>query len=331
MNVKDLIIDELMRLPKKRVMRSNIAICCPFHDDKSPSFYINTDETNRNVPLGYGHCFSESCPKKSANWNEIAEKLGLKTIKVRKSDGKFNEEYVRPINDNMRNSLLGKTTLTMESIEKEFHCNLALPIEKDDVWRNMPGNLLRKIGCTVAVDKFDNKCLIIPVWVEGDLVGAVKAMWTKPESKKLLSYVNLRGEWIREKGLFPYDYVEKMIKKRGLDYVVLVEGQRDALRLITLGIPALAILGTKNWSKQKRNLVLSLPVDKVVVMMDADAAGIAASNTVMKDLKGRTHRIQVKLAEIQKNLEKKKGRALGENLDPGNCPEKILLKLASTF
>ena len=101
--------------------------------------------------------------------------------------------------------------------------------------------------------------------------------------------------------------------------------------MITLGIPALAILGTKNWSKQKRNLVLSLPVDKVVVMMDADAAGIAASNTVMKDLKGRTHRIQVKLAEIQKNLEKKKGRALGENLDPGNCPEKILLKLASTF
>lgn len=327
MNIKDFIVAELMRLPKKRVMTGSIAICCPFHADNSPSFYINIDETNRNVPLGFGHCFSGRCPKPNAPWNDIAEKLGLGKIEVRKSDGKFAQDRIMPINENMRNSLLGKAGLTIEAIEAEFDCNLSLPIEADDEWRKMPGKLLRKIGCKVAVDRFDNKCLVIPVYVDGEIVGAVKAMWEKPKSKKLLSYVNLKGEWIREKGLFPYDYVSKMIRKKELDYVVLVEGQRDALRLITLGIPAIAILGTKNWSKEKRNLVLSLPVESVVVMMDADEAGVACSNVVMKDLKGRTHRRLIKLVEIQRNLEKKKGSALGENLDPGNCPEKILRKL----
>lgn len=331
MNTKDFILNELMRLDTKRVMTSSVAICCPFHDDRSPSFYINIDETNRRVPLGYGHCFSSRCPKKKANWNEIAEKLGLGKIKIRASDGKPIQDNILPMNDNLKKQLLGQNSVSLEDVENEFDCLLSLPIESNEEWRGVSGKLLHRVGCKVAVDRYDNKCLIIPVYVENELVGAVKAMWEKPKSKKLLSYVNLKGEWIKEKGLFPYDVTERLIRKKKLNYVVLVEGQRDALRLISLGIPALAILGTKNWSKQKRNLVLSLPIDKVVIMMDADAAGIEASNVIMRDLKGRTVRQLVKLTEIQRQIEKKKGKDLDEKIDPGNCPKSVLLKLASTF
>lgn len=331
MSIKDFIVNEIMRLDKKRVMSNSVAICCPFHADKSPSFYINIDETNRRVPLGYGHCFSARCPKKKANWNEIAEVLGLQKIKVRESDGKQIQEYVQPLSANLRNSLLSQQSLKMEDVEREFNVLLSLPMEDDEEWRGFSGKFLSKIGCKVAVDAYDNKCLILPMYVEGELVGAVKATWEKPKSKKVLSYVNLKGEWIKEKGLFPYDLVDRMIRRRGLTYVVLVEGQRDALRLIKYGIPAVAILGTKNWSKQKRNLVLSLGVDKVVVMMDADAAGIEASNVIMKDLKGRITRHLVKLPEIQRQMEKEKGSPLGENLDPGNCPVNVLNELKATF
>jgi len=330
-STKDFVVAELMRLSLKRVMASSIAICCPFHQEKSPSFYVNIDETNRRVPIGFGHCFSETCPKKNASWNEIAEKLGLGKIAVRATDGTAVQERMYPLNKQLKTQLLGTGSISMEDIEREFDVLLSLPIDEDETWRSVPGKLLRKIGCTVAVDRFDNKCLIIPIIVEHEIVGAVKATWTKPTSKKVLSYTNLKGEWIKEKGLFPYDLVERMIRRRGLKYVVLVEGQRDALRLIRKGIPALAILGTGNWSVNKRNLVLSLPVDKVVVMMDADKAGISASNKIMKDLKGRITRQLVKLLEIQRQMEKKKGGPLDENLDPGNCPSHILKELAKSF
>lgn len=322
MRVEDLIRSELSTIKPRKEQGTNIYIKCPYHNERTPSFGVNIDPGSRKAPLGWGYCFGCGASK---NWNQIAETLGLKKAKGMKKDGTFAQEYVAPMQKELRSQLLeGGTGLTLEDLEREWGCLLSYKIEKNEEWRGFSGKLLRKIGCYVSVDQYDNKCLLMPVNVEGEMAGAQKALWEKPKKKSVSSYLNYGGPWIKYQGLFPYDYVERMLEKTGLRYVVLVEGARDALRLIDKGIPALAILGTKNWSNQKRELVLSLNVNRVVIMMDADDAGIKARESIEENFANRIEVKVVKLDKIQRKIEKSRGKEFEELWDPGNIPEKYL-------
>ena len=68
------------------------------------------------------------------------------------------------------------------------------------------------------------------------------------------------------------------------DKVVLVEGPYDALKLYAAGVPALAILGTGNWTAQKASILLGLGLSTVFVMMDNDKSGWEAQDRIVKDL-----------------------------------------------
>lgn len=83
--------------------------------------------------------------------------------------------------------------------------------------------------------------------------------------------------------LFPLDYVAKTFKKSKT--IVLVEGQVDALWLIFHGIPALAILGTNNWSKTKETILQSEGYERVILAMDGDKPGLKAQRRLYKTLK----------------------------------------------
>lgn len=324
-NVVDLIKSELMGIRPRKEQGSSIYIKCPYHNEKTPSFGINVDPASRKAPLGWGYCFGCGASK---NWNQIADTLGLKKAKGMKKDGTFAQDYVAPLQQELRGQLLdGSGGLTLEDLEKEWGCLLSYKMEKNDSWRDYSGKLLRKIGCYVSVDNYDNKCLLMPVIVEGEMVGAQKALWEKSKKKKFSSYLNYSGPWIKYQGLFPYDYVERMLVKKNLKHVVLVEGARDALRLITRGVPALAILGTKNWSDQKRSLVLSLPITKVFLMFDADAAGVQARRDVKADIEKLIQTGVFKLDKIQTEIEEKRGKKFKDSWDPGNIPDKYLDKI----
>lgn len=325
MRVEDLIKSELSNIRPRKEQGGNIYIKCPYHSERTPSFGINVDPGSRKAPLGWGYCFGCGASK---NWNEIADTLGLKKAKGMKKDGTFAQEYVAPLQKDLRSQLLdGGSGLTLEDLEKEWGCLLSYRIEKTDEWRGYSGKLLRKIGCWVSVDNYDNKCLLMPVKVEGEMVGAQKALWEKPKKKKISSYMNYSGPWIKYQGLFPYDHVDKMLEKTGLNYVVLVEGARDALRLIDKGIPALAILGTKNWCEQKRSLIITLGIDYVVIMMDADEPGVKARKDIEKSFYRKLEARVVKLDKIQKKAEEKRGKKYKEEWDPGNIPSKYLDKI----
>lgn len=325
MNVKDFVIQELKRVIPKKETGGSVVILCPWHREKSPSFSINVEPSNRRVPLGFGHCFGCGARK---NWNEIAKELNLKEIKGLRKDGTLPAEYVVALDGKMKDQLLGNASLTFAELESNLGGMLSYLIEPEDKWRGFRGKLLRKIGCQITVDDYDNKCLILPVVIDGEIIGGQKALWTKIKSKKVSSYFNMPGDWILNKGLFPYDYTEKLLVKSGKDYVVLVEGARDALRLLRRGIPALAILGTNNWGKQKRALVLNLPINRVVIMMDADAPGVKASNAIMKSLKGKITRHLIKLKDIEDEMIKRNnGNPLKEHIDPGNLPSKYMNRI----
>lgn len=323
MRTEDIIKQELSKVKNKKEQGDSIYICCPFHREKTPSFGINLNPNHKRVPLGFGHCFG--CGTKK-NWNQIAKALGLKELSNMKSDGTFKQEYVAPLSDKVKKELFeNENGLSLQDIEKEWGCVLSYPIEKTETWRDINGNLLRKIGCWVSVDEYDNKCLLMPVTIDGTIVGAQKALWEKSVKKKIPSYLNYTGEWIKEEGLFPYDYVEKLIRKTNRKYVVLVEGARDALRLLEKGYPALAILGTNNWSRKKLDLINLLNIDFVVIMMDADDPGVAARREIKELIKNKIETKVVKLDKIQYNIQGKFEKK--DAWDPGNIPEKYLNKI----
>ena len=100
------------------------------------------------------------------------------------------------------------------------------------------------------------------------------------KSKKQMSYINMPGKWSEHCGLFLYNVARLMIRKGRLNFVVLVEGPRDALRLISLGIPAIAILGAQSFSARKAFHVSDLGVDFIYVMPDNDSGGSSMWKTV---------------------------------------------------
>lgn len=89
--------------------------------------------------------------------------------------------------------------------------------------------------------------------------------------------------------IFPLDFVTTRFPTSRS--VVLVEGQVDALWLIYNGIPALAILGTHNWSNYKAVMLTACGFRRVILAMDGDMAGQKAQIELYRQLK---HQFTVK-------------------------------------
>jgi len=298
---EEVILDSIQNMGgRKKPTTNGVMICCPFHGDKTPSFGINLS-TSTGVPLGYGHCLG--CGKK-ASWNEIAEQLGLP--KLKKSDFKVTSYKQRT-----RQHLLMKRSSLKDIVFKEFRCSEYIQKwEPTRIWRTIQGDLMNKFAFKAFDIEKAKEFAILPVMVEGELVGAIKAVVKKTEDPNELSYVTSkadnRNSWVKKSGLFPYDVVVDMLEQTGLRTVVLVEGPRDALWLIQNGIPALAILGSQAWSPSKMKRLLSLPIERVILCMDGDRAGKSATDFIMKTMSKKTELIDFDLYGLaqRKGLDK---------------------------
>ncbi len=322
MSVLNLILTELNKVEHKKTP-GNYVVVCPFHQDTNPSLNISIDE-GKKVPLGWCYCMSCGASK---SWNEYASVVGL--AKMTKESIAENSLVVRPIKNEIKDNLLSHSeSMTFNDLLAKFQCFISEDIEVDDNWRGFSGRMLSKIGCKSSVDGFGNRCLIMPVLVDGTLVGGIKALWEPTGAKGEIKYQNMVGNWSKTHGLFPYDNAFDLIKRKNLNYIVLVEGSRDALRLIKHSVPAIAILGTQSWGKLKQRLVLELPVEKVIVFMDGDRAGIEATNKITKTLRQHTIVQPIKTYEYTKKLLEEGG--VGK-VDPGNMNIRWLKRLIKTF
>lgn len=319
-NVVKFVLNELTKV-EHSVNNGNAIILCPFHQDSNPSFNVNIDDSKRRVPVGWGRCWSCGASKK---WNDFAPLLGLR--KLSKKNQEFESGYARRLEDNLRSKLLGESiSWTIDDIATALDCGTYNLV--DEKWRGYEPELLRKFNCQIALDKNDNKVLIIPVYINGALVGATKAFWTKPKSKKVPSYIHMKGGWVTPHGLFPYDYVESSLEYSEKNYVIIVEGVRDCLRLIKENEPALCIFGTNTWSDDKLKLIKLLGVDTLVIMMDSGKAGISATNTILKATKGKgLRRVVIRMRDYHKWYEKKKGKSIKE-IDPHNAPRSVMKRI----
>jgi len=321
---------------EKRDTGTSIMILCPFHTEKTPSGSISMDG---RFPGSY-RCFG--CPAK-CSWNELAPKLGLQPF----YKGKPKEESSM---DLLMSKGLAALTKTQKYREDKFKFS-ALP--RNRRWRTIPTNLLIELGGKFCIKYNEDhqywertKFIYFPVVINGEQHGFFRARLKKDTSdKNLPSYLLAKAEsgskWASTHGLWPFDHAIDLMRKLGSKRIVLVEGQRDALRLLLMGIPAICIFGTQSWTANKAKLIELAGIEHVIMMMDGDDAGIKATEVIKPQLRSLFQVTAIRLWNIKgspylnyKSAPEptKAAKADGVSLwDPGCVPVPILQKIKTKY
>jgi 5S rRNA maturation endonuclease (ribonuclease M5) len=324
LDARTTIIEELQSLNvRSKLTGDTFFIVCPFHDgDSTPSFGVHIGQGGR-VPLGAFNCFG--CEARGRNWNDFAKRTNLKQLKDwQKFVGSTNNDLLDATGGMLTidKSINADTQYTVEKLMKIAGNSEAIPWPKNKPWRGYPGKLITKMGGLYYNDwGSDELQLLFPVLVNGKLRGGVKAQLEKP--KYGLSYVATAGKWVKSYGLFGYDAAVRIIQRKKYTFIILVEGPRDCLRLLKAGIPAVAILGSQNFSDKKLTLILGM-MDEckcLYVLPDNDVAG----RGMAKLIKGVASKyVKVKYLKLPREVDKK-GKLI--KMDPDNMPKSILREI----
>jgi len=290
-------------------------ICCPYHDDSTPSGQIYHGDGTKII--GYYKCLGCGARR---TWNQLAKDLGLPTFSGVKPDDRF-AQAIKEIQD-------------QASDEVEFDLS---DLPRGKTWRTFSTNFLRKVGCQLGTYRSGRRFVYMPVIVGGRTRGYIRAALHKTEG--VPSYLNKKGPWSKQYGLFPFDYAIKRMNRLGSTTMVLVEGPRDALRLLRFGLPAMSILGVQTWTSNKSRLLELHGVQKVLLLMDGDPAGKSASDLILPDVRQLMHAVDLELWRWEgspylawkKLPEAKRKKHKGRLWDPGNCPESVLQSIANKY
>jgi Toprim domain/CHC2 zinc finger len=275
-------------------------ILCPFHADSNPSCSVKL-----NAPYqGFYKCWS--CNAKGS-YKQLCEKLGI------------SEDGITPRAEDYEHLFKVEEALHDEEDSDDFTLypltdRNAKRIGIQDGWRTFPVNFLRDtVKASVLMTSYGTYMLYLPVLISGEEVGYIKARLAPSKGKP--SYLNKKGVWAKTKGLFPFD--QSMAIAR--DTMIIVEGPRDAMRLLDMGLPAVSILGTNNWTQQKARLLDKAGITKLVLCLDGDVAGKAGTDNIIKVSEGHFQIKDMGLYDIE-----------GE-YDPGNMPEILQRRLKKLY
>lgn len=312
-------------------------IVCPFHSEKSPSCRVFHADTTR-AP-GFFRCYGCGA---DGSWDKLAEALQLEGFSKRKPKVEFANMALLDLSDKGKAVKLVKDKMTFRDLPR------------DKLWRGIKTNMLIDLGARICiVDKSHimnewgkpigklKPALWLPVYIRGKLRGYIRARFRKSENPKIPSYLNAGGQWSKTDGLFPFDYAIKMMHDKGLTSIALVEGPRDALHLLQLGIPAVCILGTQSWTQQKARHLELAGVERAIPIMDGDCAGAKATKLITSTSEGLFRIVVIDLCKIKgspyhqfKNEAEpsKAAKAAGVSLwDPATLPPELLKRIKRKY
>lgn len=310
-DARQTIYEELSKLRLNQLVQGDsYMIQCPFHDDSTPSCGINI-ALGTDIPLGFFHCFG--CGTKGG-WNKIAAKLNLKQIKEWQT---FEGEGTKKRHN--KRDLLGTTNNSITRLLDEIGTKQAIDWPVYMEWRGYKGDIIRKLGGLYFNDYLtDELMLVFPVYINKRFKGGVRAYLEKQVTGT--SYITTKGRWAKSYGLLGYEYVKRIMRKYNYKSIVLVEGPRDFLRLVTNNIPALAILGTLNFDERKLLYIMNMVSDleTIYVLSDNDYAGKKMYENIKKTA---ANSINVRRIKLPRNKDKK-GRLI--KMDPDSAPQDLI-------
>lgn len=261
------------------VARNFIHVSCPFHSHSGTKRKLGISRRNGGL-----NCWV--CDKKG-HWNEYARLKGLGTFGS--SDAKLQD--FRTLARQFDELVADRTVESPDWVERWV-----------GTWRGLSGDFLRSVPSYLWYDDASEARRILwPCYMDGRFRGCMASRLHADTFPKIR---NLRG-LDAKRVLFPFDH-PVVRRSRG---VCLVEGQFDALRLLSLGVPAVSILGTGNWSVAKLERLSGRGVDRLVIMMDGDEAGEVAADEI---------------EAAAQNLFDTRVLPLPPGQDPGSCPERYV-------
>lgn len=281
------------KCPDMMVRGKDFLIRCPFHPDNNPSCGVDRH-------TGVFKCFSCGA---GGGWNKLAKQLGME--KLAWKGEKRKDVRIEKLTDEVARSLTKAGIVDPNQRRQEKSRPLVSPWPETEAWRGLSGAFLAGVGCIRVTDLKRNTLRIgLPVRTAHDELLGYTCRVIEPEDAepKYAPLAADRVSW-RAKELpanIALFLVDRAIDE-GWDRLVLVEGPFDALRLYSMGVPALAILGTANWNEQKAATVIGLGLSVAVVMMDNDRSGHEAQARVLADLKGNVKAVGLRLPEGMKD------------------------------
>ncbi|MFC1553938.1 DNA primase [candidate division KSB1 bacterium] len=304
-NIVD-IVGSAVRLKKSG---RNFVGLCPFHQEKTPSFMVNSDkQIYKCFGCGEGgNAFSFLMKNQSISFVEavrqLAEKSGISLPEYKeKPEQKQKYEKLYAISDfaskwfveNLHNTPAGKKAfkyLTDRGYKEETINGFELGYAPDS-WEGLvaeakkasydnetlieSGLALRKSRDRDPYDRFRNR-IIFPVKNEfGRTVGFGARKFDKKEDENAPKYINSPETPVYYKGKMLYGLFQNKDLIRKKDMAILVEGYTDVMSLNEHGIGlAVATLGTSLTPQQAA--LINRYTKNVILLYDADAAGIKAA------------------------------------------------------
>lgn len=313
--------------PKKSMGSNSTFILCPYHSEKTPSARVFHDN-------GYLRCYGCGASKAYSVWSK---EYGL--MKMGKDRLPENGEVPKSrfldklLNSPTADASEGDSEAKLEDLRLfDFDSPVAGKIGVSRKWRGFSVRFLRdSIGARLAYREDNGRHYVwLPVWVRGRLRGFILATLKKAE-KGRPSYLNAPGKWSLRYGLFPLDSALFLMEEKSLSTLVIVEGPRDALRLIRMGIPAVSMLGTHSWTDTKSRILELSGIKTIVLMLDGDQAGKKATRFLKTGkrtpneepvIKPLSSFFKVKTVRLW-NLEVPEDFPESA-YDPGNMPEELI-------
>lgn len=292
---------------KRMVLSGDWAmINCIFHNEDTPSLGINTNGTGYN-------CFGCGA---SGHYNQLRKVMlpelygeeGHGIASVAASTGSLARNLTK-FKSAVEHTQGGKDLSEKISRINDFEQNQSIMWDWQDDWRGMSAEFLQAFGGKYwqsrELDRTTEELINVPRLFLPFKHPRFKNLTIGYAARRLDDVNNANAPKYRNSSVIATKsilYLLSAIKVR--TPIVVVEGPFDALKLWYYGIPAVASLGTNQWSDYKTSLILSKLPSCVVGLGDGDDAGRKFNNVLFNTFR---HFMPSRYFQVD----------LPEGLDPG--------------
>ncbi len=297
------IVDVVGSYLKLEKAGGNLKARCPFHNEKTPSFYVSPARESF-------HCFG--CSKGGDIFEFVKEMEGIEFVDALKILAE--RAGVRIVNDNNSErsekgrliSVLENATLffqneliknppALEYLKKRGLNDETISMWKigfaPDSWRTLYDHLrklkftdseIEKTGLTISspkgyYDRFRNRIMFPINNISGVTVGYSGRIFGSGSQQDVAKYINSPQTDLYDKSKVLFGFDRGRVKMRTDDVCILVEGQMDLIMSHQAGNPnTVASSGTALTEEHLKNI--KRLANKLILAFDGDEAGFKASH-----------------------------------------------------